>query len=142
VWQRILCVRTLVGFSAEDMDSGLKFASLCRRSGRMNVARRVLEGLGIDATWLPDIAHYPTGDPTWQSDVHPRVMYTFLKHLWSDGQRNVALAQMAWLSKHFAGSSDRHGVHHTSTSSHSLSHSSRPGLSLDDSAATGHSGGE
>ncbi len=41
VWQRILCVRTLVGLSAEDMDSGLKFASLCRRSGRMNVARRV-----------------------------------------------------------------------------------------------------
>ena len=76
---------------------------------------QVLEGLGIDSTWLPDITRYPSGDPHWQADVHPRVVYTFLKHLWSDGQRNVALSQMNWLSKHFAGS-ERGGAHGKSIS--------------------------
>ena len=41
VWQKMLRVRTLIGLSADDMDSGLKFASLCRRSGRLNTSRKV-----------------------------------------------------------------------------------------------------
>jgi len=42
VWQRILAVRMVVIHPMDDLDSWLKFSSLCRRSGRLHLARKVL----------------------------------------------------------------------------------------------------
>lgn len=42
VWQAILAVRALVLPPTEDIDTWLKFASLCRKSGRITQARSTL----------------------------------------------------------------------------------------------------
>ncbi len=42
VWQSLLSVRQLVVPMEGDMDSWLKFASLCRKSGRVKQAHRML----------------------------------------------------------------------------------------------------
>lgn len=42
VWQALLAVRTLVLPPGEDIETWLKFASLCRKSGRINQARSTL----------------------------------------------------------------------------------------------------
>jgi tetratricopeptide (TPR) repeat protein len=48
VWNRILSVRSLATVAAENMKQWVQFASLCRRSGRPNMALKVLLGLGMD----------------------------------------------------------------------------------------------
>ncbi|KAJ1339773.1 hypothetical protein BSLG_005592 [Batrachochytrium salamandrivorans] len=45
VWQRILRVRALVVPPKEDLEIWIKFANLCRKSGRMNLSQRTLSGL-------------------------------------------------------------------------------------------------
>lgn len=42
MWQSLFSVRTLVVPMHEDVDSWLKFASLCRKSGRTRQSRRML----------------------------------------------------------------------------------------------------
>lgn len=42
VWQSLLAVRTLVLPPTEDVETWLKFASLCRKSGRDRQARATL----------------------------------------------------------------------------------------------------
>jgi len=48
VWNRVLSVRSLATVASENMSEWLQFASLCRRSGRMSMALKVLMGLGMD----------------------------------------------------------------------------------------------
>nr|KAJ3421473.1 phosphatidylinositol kinase- protein kinase tor1 [Polyrhizophydium stewartii] len=45
VWQRILRVRALVVAPKEDVDIWIKFANLCRKSGRMNLSQKALSTL-------------------------------------------------------------------------------------------------
>jgi FKBP12-rapamycin complex-associated protein len=42
VWQRILRVRSLVTAPKDDMDPWIKFANLCRKSGRLNQCQKTL----------------------------------------------------------------------------------------------------
>lgn len=42
VWQALLAVRALVLPPTEDVETWLKFASLCRKSGRISQARSTL----------------------------------------------------------------------------------------------------
>ncbi|CAE7461324.1 tor [Symbiodinium sp. KB8] len=50
VWHRILSVRSLIVVASEDADSWIKFASLCRSTGRLNMSHKVLHGLGMDGS--------------------------------------------------------------------------------------------
>jgi FKBP12-rapamycin complex-associated protein len=70
-----LPIRTLVLSPVEDTDSWLKFASLCRRSDRMNLARRTLINmLGYD----------PAERPSQPLPIsNPKVTYAYIKHSWS-----------------------------------------------------------
>ena len=45
VWQRILKVRALIISPKEDMSTWIKFANLCRKSGRLSLAHKSLCGL-------------------------------------------------------------------------------------------------
>jgi FKBP12-rapamycin complex-associated protein len=45
VWQRILKVRFLVISPEDDMEMWIKFANLCRKSGRLNVCQKTLSNL-------------------------------------------------------------------------------------------------
>lgn len=78
-WQRILQVHSLATSPCDDQRTWLKFASLCRSSGRLQQSRRVL------ATLLG------TNDPTPQNLLacagsKPEVSFAFMKHMWTEAR--------------------------------------------------------
>jgi FKBP12-rapamycin complex-associated protein len=98
VWQQILYVRSLVVSPHEDIPTWLKFASLCRKSGRNNMSHKILVTLlGSDP-----IQNYESKI----SFSSPRVSYSFLKHMWASGYRDTALQHLRNLAIHLDSSSD------------------------------------
>nr|CAD7392941.1 unnamed protein product [Timema cristinae] len=81
-WQRIIQVRTLVVTPQEDMYTWLKYASLCRKSGRLMLSHKTLVMLmGMDPAQTPDQA-LPAH--------HPQVTFAYTKHMWMAGRREEA----------------------------------------------------
>ncbi|AOW06792.1 armadillo-type protein [Yarrowia lipolytica] len=79
-WQRMLKVRSLVVKPKQDMEMWIKFANLCRKSGRLSLAEKSLNAL-LD----PD-------DPDSQtSRAPPPVVYAQLKYMWATGNWEDAL---------------------------------------------------
>lgn len=78
VWQSLLAVRTLVLPPTEDMETWLKFASLCRKSGRDRQARATLVKL---LQYDPETC--PPDDLPYSSA--PQVMLAYYKYQWSLG---------------------------------------------------------
>lgn len=80
-WQKILQVRSVVLSAQEDIKARLKFASLCRKNGRLKLSYKTLVNLlGVE----PDIKKsLPTHCP--------QITYAFAKHLWASGERETAL---------------------------------------------------
>ena len=79
VWQRILSVRSLVLSPLEDINTWIKFASLCRKSGRFNLALKVLNTL-----LNVDVAKAVEGQEPF-SNERPSVVYAVVKYLWGAG---------------------------------------------------------
>ncbi|KAK9666552.1 hypothetical protein RND81_14G193000 [Saponaria officinalis] len=78
VWQAMLSVRALVLPPTEDIETWLKFASLCRKSGRINQAKSTLvQLLQYDPETSPRNVHYRGS---------PQVMLAYLKYTWSLGE--------------------------------------------------------
>lgn len=89
VWQRILSVRSIVLTPAEDTTTWIKFANLCRKSGRMVLAEKTLNSLlGPDqaADLGPDHQQSPLGPK-----APPQVIYAHLKFMWANGARVESL---------------------------------------------------
>ncbi|KAF6208231.1 hypothetical protein GE061_016683 [Apolygus lucorum] len=85
-WQKIIQVRTLVVSPQEDMYTWLKYASLCRKSGRLALSHKTLVMLmGTDPSVNVD-QPLPTN--------FPQVTYAFTKHLWTSGEKNRAYSQL------------------------------------------------
>ncbi|XP_046989267.1 serine/threonine-protein kinase mTOR isoform X1 [Schistocerca americana] len=81
-WQRIIQVRTLVVSPQEDMYTWLKYASLCRKSGRLMLSHKTLVMLlGVDPSQNSD-QPLPTH--------HPQVTFAYTKHMWMSGKREEA----------------------------------------------------
>lgn len=80
VWQRILKVRALVVTPHENTEMWVKFANLCRKSGRLSLAEKTLNSLLGD-----DAAAAGMSGP-------PPVIYAHLKYLWATGARDETLA--------------------------------------------------
>ncbi|CAA7396540.1 unnamed protein product [Spirodela intermedia] len=101
VWQALLVVRTLVLPPTDDVETWLKFASLCRKSGRISQARSTLVKL----------LQY---DPESCSEAFlyngpPQVMLAYLKYQWSlgeDTKRKEAFCRLQDLSLQLAASAD------------------------------------
>lgn len=86
VWQRILKVRSLVVSPQEDETMWIKFANLCRKSGRYNLAQKTLTSLfGQDPT--------KGGKQLWIS--HPNVTYSYLKFSWLSGNKQQAFNHLS-----------------------------------------------
>lgn len=88
VWQRILSVRSIVLTPADDTETWIKFANLCRKSGRMVLAEKTLNSLlGPERT---------NADP--RSPIGPRapppVIYAHLKFMWASGARIESLSYL------------------------------------------------
>ena len=89
VWQRILKVRALVISPKNDMIPWIKYANLCRKGGRLNLAYKSLHGLLSKPH--KDFALLDTYDNP------PSVVYACLKYLWSSGAKEQSLEQMKTL---------------------------------------------
>ena len=81
VWQRMLKVRALVVEPRECLGMWIKFANLCRKSGRQGLAERSLQSL-----------FHLTKDS--QGHHPPEVTYAHLKYSWQAENRTAALAQL------------------------------------------------
>ncbi|CAI7993434.1 Serine/threonine-protein kinase tor, partial [Geodia barretti] len=81
-WQRILQVRSIVLSQQEEIQSWVKFASICRRSDKMALSERTLRSI------LSHDPAYSTEEPL--SDKYPSVTFAFVKHLWQTGERDRA----------------------------------------------------
>ncbi|KAK1282825.1 Serine/threonine-protein kinase TOR [Acorus calamus] len=96
VWQALLSVRALVLPPTEDIDNWLKFASLCRKSGRISQARSTLVKLLQCDPESPEnsLYHGP-----------PQVILAYLKYQWSlgeDNKRKEAFSRLQDLSLQLA----------------------------------------
>ncbi|CAO3647953.1 unnamed protein product [Mucor fragilis] len=80
VWQRILRVRTMVISPQEDMEMWIKFANLCRKSGRFSLSEKTLRSL-MEA------------DGDGSGTPHPKIVYAQLKHMWDSA--SIAPAERA-----------------------------------------------
>ncbi|XP_034226738.1 serine/threonine-protein kinase TOR isoform X3 [Prunus dulcis] len=89
VWQALLAVRALVLPPTEDVDTWLKFASLCRKSGRISQARSTLVKL---LQYDPESSHESV-----RYHGPPQVMLAYLEYQWSLGEdlkRKEAFARL------------------------------------------------
>ncbi|XP_071445181.1 serine/threonine-protein kinase mTOR [Hetaerina americana] len=86
-WQRIIQVRTLVVSPHDDMYTWLKYASLCRKSGRLLLSHKTLVMLlGVDPSQAGEGVPLPTH--------HPQVTFAYTKHMWMAGKREEAYSQL------------------------------------------------
>ncbi|XP_074572810.1 serine/threonine-protein kinase TOR [Curcuma longa] len=77
VWQAVLAVRELVLPPSEDIETWIRFASLCRQNGRISQARSTLIKL---------LKYDPDCSPgNWLLHGHPQVILAYLKYQWSLG---------------------------------------------------------
>ncbi|KAI2636825.1 TOR kinase [Xylaria nigripes] len=92
VWQRMLRLRALVITPGENMHMWIKFANLCRKSGRMGLAEKSLKQLvGIEHpldTIIPYWSHHgQQGQPSSTRRTPSQVVYAVLKYYWEFGQQ-------------------------------------------------------
>ncbi|CDS00383.1 hypothetical protein [Sporisorium scitamineum] len=104
VWQRILSVRSIVLTPADDTETWIKFANLCRKSGRMVLAEKTLNSLlGPERT---------NADP--RSLIGPRapppVIYAHLKFMWASGARIESLSYLQEFTLNLAEDLGAHTV--------------------------------
>ncbi|PMD48474.1 FAT-domain-containing protein [Hyaloscypha variabilis F] len=99
VWQRMLKLRTLVISPKENMQMMIKFANLCRKSGRMGLAEKHLkmligneDSLDMLLPWVDD-SNRPNGltRQPMPRDIPPPVKYAVLKYHWAAGRQEPAL---------------------------------------------------
>ncbi|KAK0535702.1 phosphatidylinositol kinase- protein kinase tor1 [Tilletia horrida] len=93
VWQRILSVRSIVLTPEDDIDSWIKFANLCRKSGRMRLAEKTINSLlGTDMrSQRQPGEHAP-----------PPVIYSHLKFSWAHGLKKESLVFLRQFTKNLA----------------------------------------
>lgn len=86
VWQRMLRLRALVITPTENMHMWIKFANLCRKSGRMSLAEKSLKQLiGSDAPLESMIPFW--NDRSVRPNIPNQVVYAVLKYQWELGQQ-------------------------------------------------------
>ncbi|KAB2050892.1 hypothetical protein ES319_A12G018000v1 [Gossypium barbadense] len=112
VWQVLLAVRALVLPPTEDIETWLKFASLCRKNGRISQARSTLiKLLQYDPEASPENVRY---------HGPPQVMLAYLKYQWSlgdDHKRKEAFARLQNLAREFSISLNIQSIASTASTS-------------------------
>ncbi|RKF83441.1 Serine/threonine-protein kinase tor2 [Golovinomyces cichoracearum] len=117
VWQRMLKVRALVISPKENMQMMIKFANLCRKSGRMGLAEKHLKMLIgtnvtldciIPALSAPFDSNFNSGQRVDRQEhltaigVPPPVQYAVLKFHWANGKHEAALNALQSFTKDLA----------------------------------------
>lgn len=89
VWQRMLKVRALVITPPENAEMYIKFASICRKSGRTGLAEKALNSL---LGWSGSLTT-PEGQERTLNAPYP-VQYAVYKFMWSNGYSQGALSSL------------------------------------------------
>jgi len=104
VWQRMLKVRALVLTPKENLDMWIKFANLCRKSGRIGLAEKSLALLHSVAghtsagrSLMPNGLSAQAG--LQGPPIVPEILYAQLKYQWSTGQHQVSLHHLQGFSQ-------------------------------------------
>ena len=99
-WQKMLKVRALVLTPRENIDMWIKFANLCRKSGRQGLAEKSLHllhtvsGHALDGQAQPENGLSASATLQGPTGV-PEVLYAQLKYSWSmGGQQEQSLARL------------------------------------------------
>jgi len=100
VWQRMLRLRALVIAPSENMHMWIKYANLCRKSGRVGLAEKSLKQLiGTDKSLESVIPYWDDDQPgagpglvngavaAPKPQVHPQIAYAVLKYQWDISQQ-------------------------------------------------------
>lgn len=85
VWQRMLKVRALVITPNENIDMWIKFANLCRKSGRIGLAEKSLKLFSDDNV---------IGTDYFSGSGVPEVRYARLKYEWTTGKQQNSLQSL------------------------------------------------
>ncbi|KAJ3396988.1 phosphatidylinositol kinase- protein kinase tor1 [Lobulomyces angularis] len=86
VWQKIFKVRSIVLTPRDDIKTGIKFANLCRKNGKLNLSAKALKKLLCSET-----------DDLYNLNIEknaPKVVYTVLRHIWVSGGQLHALKEL------------------------------------------------
>ncbi|TVY80760.1 Serine/threonine-protein kinase tor2 [Lachnellula suecica] len=106
VWQRMLKLRALVISPKENMQMEIKFANLCRNSGRMGLAEKSLKSLIGSEESLNMMLPNADGDHPQNGrrirGVQPHVQYAVLKYHWAAGKKAPALSALRALTAEMA----------------------------------------
>ena len=95
-WQRILMVRSMVIKPQEDERTWLKYASLCRKSGRLHLSHKTLVAiLGCDPCKTNGNGEY-LAIPSAQ---HPQATLAYCKHLWDSNGKDERKRSLATLQQ-------------------------------------------
>ncbi|KAG5519205.1 hypothetical protein PMAC_002293 [Pneumocystis sp. 'macacae'] len=86
VWQRMLKMRALVISPKENMEMWIKFANLCRKSGRLGLAEKSLNSLLDNGKGVGDFPLY--------LNAPPKVVYAHLKYMWATNDKSEALERL------------------------------------------------
>lgn len=92
VWQRVLKVRSLVIKPKQDMQIWIKFANLCRKNNKLNLAEKALNSLSDETM----------GAQVIPSKATPSVVYAQLKYLWACGSKQEALRYLIGFTSRMA----------------------------------------
>ncbi|KAL2759917.1 hypothetical protein ACRALDRAFT_1038929 [Sodiomyces alcalophilus JCM 7366] len=92
VWHRMLRLRALVMSPGENMHMWIKFANLCRKSGRMGLAEKSLKLLvGTDSSLVSTIPYWNERPGQFTAslprNIPPQIMYAVLKYQWDISQQ-------------------------------------------------------
>ena len=107
VWQRMLKVRALVLTPRQNIDMWIKFANLCRKSGRMGLAEKSLDLLKDSADQAVNNSALlqnggPEGNAPYGSTGIPEVMYAQLKYRWANGAQPEILERLRTFTEDLA----------------------------------------
>ena len=91
IWHRILSIRSLVFPPKEEHDMWLNFAALCRKSRSLSEGRKVLATLFDKDPFAKKSNRLPKASP--------RVVYSYLMHLWAEGDEDRALEGLSSFTK-------------------------------------------
>lgn len=102
-WGNILAVRKLVVRPENDVDVWLKFASLCRKSGKLRLSQKTLDVLLGDenpqSTSL--IGFASIGDINGRRSP-AKIAFSYFEHMWASGSKREAYNNLSEFTRHLA----------------------------------------
>ena len=100
VWQPMVELRAMALRPHEHSETWIKFASLCRKAGRLELTRMSLSKLIPPGTTLSTLPVHQLASRSYEALLGactPEVLYAYSKYLWSSGAQSTAIEMLSRL---------------------------------------------